>query len=85
MKRGVSVGLDQGSNRWKIAAWGLFLLILGLYLLFSPARIDILDGQMRFEVSKNMLDFHGYLYGAIKHFHIRGVAESVFFERILHL
>ena len=59
MKRGVSVGLDQGSNRWKIAAWGLFLLILGLYLLFSPARIDILDGQMRFEVSKNMLDLNG--------------------------
>jgi len=62
---GAKLNLTSSSNptledkRWKLACWGVFLLILGLYCFSSPARIDILDGQMRFEVSKNLLDLSG--------------------------
>ena len=47
------------SNRWRLAAWGSFFLLLALYLFSHPGRIDIIDGQFRFEVSKNMLNFNG--------------------------
>ena len=48
---------DTGSGRdskWWIAI-GLFLLVLGMYVLTSPGRIDIIDGQARFDVTCNWL------------------------------
>ncbi len=38
------------------AAVGLFLALLGLYVLTSPGRIDMIDGQFRYEVARNWLD-----------------------------
>jgi len=38
-----------------MAAWGSFLLLLGIFLFGHPGRIDIIDGQFRFDVSKNIL------------------------------
>jgi hypothetical protein len=40
------------------AALGLSLCLLGLYILTSPGRIDMIDGQIRYEVARNWLD-HG--------------------------
>lgn len=37
------------------AGLGLFLLILGIYLLTSPGRIDTIDGQARFDVAYNLV------------------------------
>ncbi len=37
------------------AAVGLFLLVLAAYVLSSPGRIDIIDGQARFDVSYNLV------------------------------
>ena len=34
---------------------GIFLIVLGVYVLSSPGRIDIVDGQARFDVSYNWL------------------------------
>ena len=36
-------------------ACGIFLLVVGLYALSSPGRIDIIDGEARFDVSYNWL------------------------------
>ena len=41
-------------SKWWIAA-GLFLLVLAIYVLSSPGRIDIVDGQARFDVSYNLV------------------------------
>jgi hypothetical protein len=38
------------------AALGLFLALFGLYAYTSPGRIDIIDGQYRYEVTRNWLD-----------------------------
>jgi hypothetical protein len=35
---------------------GLFMVVLGLFGLTSPGRIDIVDGQYRYEVAKNLLE-----------------------------
>lgn len=40
--------------KWWIAA-GIFLFVLGIYVLSSPGRIDIVDGQARFDVTYNWL------------------------------
>jgi hypothetical protein len=51
-----SSGPDFTSSRMK--AWivcGVFLIVLGVYALSSPGRIDIIDGQARFDVSYNWL------------------------------
>jgi len=42
-----------------LAGWGCFLLLLGLFLFTHPGRIDMLDGQYRYDVSRNILDQHG--------------------------
>lgn len=47
---------NEGSrrgNRW--IALGLFLFVLGFYLLSSPGRIDIVDGQIRFDVTQSWI------------------------------
>jgi hypothetical protein len=43
----------KSSNEW-IAA-GIFLLVLAIYVLSSPGRIDIIDGQARYDVAYNWL------------------------------
>jgi hypothetical protein len=35
---------------------GVFVALLGLYLLASPGRIDFIDGQYRYEVARSWLD-----------------------------
>src|SRR5271169_5209080 len=42
------------SSRWWIAS-GVFLFVLALYVLTSAGRIDIVDGQARFDVAYNWL------------------------------
>jgi hypothetical protein len=37
-------------------ALGLSLVLLGLYVLTSPGRIDMIDGQVRYEVARNWID-----------------------------
>jgi len=44
------------TSRWVATALGLFLCLLGLYVLTSPGRIDMIDGQVRYEVARNWLD-----------------------------
>lgn len=34
---------------------GIFLFVLGVYLLSSPGRIDIVDGQIRFDVTQSWI------------------------------
>ena len=46
--------VGAGSATWFIAC-GLFIFILAVYVLSSPGRIDIVDGQMRFDVSYHLL------------------------------
>jgi hypothetical protein len=41
-------------KKWWIAS-GLFLVVLSIYVLTSPGRIDITDGQQRYEVAYNWL------------------------------
>ena len=43
----------RADDRW--VALGLFLFVLGFYLLSSPGRIDIVDGQIRFDVTQSWL------------------------------
>src|SRR5260370_32191727 len=40
----------------RLCAMGVFLALLGLYLLTAPGRIEIIDGQWRHEGAKNWLD-----------------------------
>jgi hypothetical protein len=50
---------------------GVFLLCAAVYGAAGPGRIDMIDGQYRFEVAKNILDYHSvqigdvYLGGAV--------------------
>lgn len=43
----------QPSNRW--GAVGIFLVVLAAYILSSPGRIDIIDGQARYDVAYNWI------------------------------
>jgi hypothetical protein len=43
---------------WPLALLGLFLLVFALVTLSSPGRIDIYDGQTRYEVARSLVD-HG--------------------------
>ena len=43
----------QSSKRW--TAIGIFFFVLGMYVLSSPGRIDLVDGQARFDVAYNWL------------------------------
>jgi hypothetical protein len=40
----------------RLAAAGLFVLVTALYAAAGPGRIDIIDGQYRFEVARNILE-----------------------------
>jgi hypothetical protein len=56
----VSMGLpdqDTGLSRASVlTALGIFLLVSAVYALTGPGRIDIIDGQYRFEVAHNIVD-----------------------------
>jgi hypothetical protein len=43
---------------WPLTLLGLFLLVFALVALSSPGRIDIVDGQTRYEVARSLVD-HG--------------------------
>ena len=47
-------GGTTAKTKWWIAS-GIFLLVLGIYALSGPGRIDIIDGQARFDVAYNWL------------------------------
>ncbi len=38
-------------------ATGIFLLVLSVYAVSSPGRIDLVDGQLRYEVAQNLLRY----------------------------
>src|SRR5947209_6753347 len=44
--------------RWPLALAGQFLLVTALVALSGPGRIDIVDGQTRYEVARSLVD-HG--------------------------
>src|SRR5947209_18579302 len=44
--------------RWIIALCGQFLFVFSLVALSGPGRIDIVDGQTRFEVARSLVE-HG--------------------------
>jgi hypothetical protein len=46
--------------RWWIAEAGLFLTVFAVVALSGPGRIDIVDGQTRYEVARSLVD-HGDL------------------------
>ncbi len=46
--------------RWWIALAGLFLSVFAVVALSGPGRIDIVDGQTRYEVARSLVD-HGDL------------------------
>lgn len=45
----------EGSRSSIWIACGIFLVVLGIYSLSGPGRIDIIDGQARFDVAYNWL------------------------------
>jgi hypothetical protein len=51
---GCESGSPGGAARWWVAG-GLFLIVLAAYVLSNPGRIDVVDGQMRFDVAYNWL------------------------------
>ena len=40
---------------YRMVAAGVFLAVLGIYILANPGRIDIIDGQLRYEVGVNWM------------------------------
>jgi hypothetical protein len=44
--------------RWFLALAGLFLTVFALLALSGPGRIDIVDGQTRYEVSRSLVEYH---------------------------
>jgi hypothetical protein len=56
---GAELPASPVGGHWRLACWGAFLLLLGIYLLAHPGRIDTPDGQHRFEVSKEIIDLRG--------------------------
>jgi hypothetical protein len=62
-KRGIyKLGLrdSQAVLRWRVAQAGLFLTVFAMVALSGPGRIDIVDGQTRYEVARSLVD-HGDL------------------------
>jgi hypothetical protein len=43
-----------------LTAGGMFLSVLAVYLLTGPGRIDMIDGQFRYEVTRSILDGAGF-------------------------
>jgi hypothetical protein len=52
------VSTSAGRLRWGLALCGLFLFVLALLALSGPGRIDIVDGQARYLVTRSLVD-HG--------------------------
>ena len=50
------VGLRPRTCRGSLAASGLFLFLLASYVLTNAGRIDIIDGQVRYDVAKNWIE-----------------------------
>jgi hypothetical protein len=46
--------VDPSAARWALSLVGLFLAVFGLLFLSGPGRIDIVDGQVRYEVARSM-------------------------------
>jgi hypothetical protein len=46
--------INRQTSKWWMAS-GIFLFVLAIYVLTSPGRIDIIDGQARFDVAYNWL------------------------------
>jgi hypothetical protein len=49
---------QRGSVWWKVSLGGLFLFVFAVVALSGPGRIDIDDGQARYEVARSLVD-HG--------------------------
>lgn len=45
----------QADRRWFVAGGALLVLVAAAYVLTNPGRIDIIDGQLRYEVLVNLL------------------------------
>ena len=48
--------ISSGVPSW-LSGWGLALLLFALLALFCPGGIDIIDGEVRYEVAKSILDY----------------------------
>jgi len=44
---------------------GVFLFCAAVYGAAGPGRIDMIDGQYRFEVARNILDYHSVQIGDV--------------------
>jgi hypothetical protein len=51
-------GAAPGRVRWALLLAGQFLLVFAVVALSGPGRIDIVDGQTRYEVARSLVD-HG--------------------------
>src|SRR5262245_33204848 len=49
---------ERRGLRWRAGLAGLFLFVFALTALSGPGRIDIVDGQTRYEVARSLAD-HG--------------------------
>jgi hypothetical protein len=49
---------QTGRWRWTLALAGQFVFVFSILVLSGPGRIDIVDGQTRYEVARSMVD-HG--------------------------
>ena len=49
-----AVALRIESSQW-LTAFGIFLLVSAAYILSGPGRIDMIDGQFRYEVAANLV------------------------------
>jgi hypothetical protein len=50
--------LAAGTLRWRVALAGQFMFVFAVVVLSGPGRIDINDGQTRYEVARSLLE-HG--------------------------
>src|SRR5262245_27603120 len=57
---GTSAKPPPSTRGWALALLGLFLGLFGLVALSGPGRIDIVDGQTRFEAARSLVE-HGDL------------------------
>src|SRR5688500_16497269 len=44
-------------NTWLIPGSAILVLVSAVYVLTNPGRIDIIDGQLRYEVLTNLLNY----------------------------
>src|SRR5262249_53072174 len=45
---------NPGHSKWWLAT-GVFLVVLAVYILSGPGRIDIIDGQARYDVTYHLV------------------------------